>query len=193
MMEGLGWIFLEGGSSVVRGGSWKGWFLALCLLGSFRLAAQEPAPAAPSSGLAARVLEKAKDYLGVPYRRGGNGPTSFDCSGYVRFVFGHFGFDLNRSSHAQATQGIPVAPDALQPGDLLFFRTLGRKSRISHVGIYLGEKLFIHAGSWGGRAGRRVKLGELERGYYAQRFVAARRVLPESEIPSVDASQPSAP
>jgi cell wall-associated NlpC family hydrolase len=122
-------------------------------------------------------LDKAKAYLGTPYHYGGTTPKGFDCSGFVRFVFGAFGFGLERSSYSQAKQGEPIDPKQIQPGDLLFFKTRGNQNRVSHVGIYLGQGQFIHAGSWGGPGQRGVKIGELDSSYYANRLISARRVL----------------
>lgn len=150
--------------------------------------AQDPSAIPPESqgqgqgqdqgqGLVSSLLDKAKAYLGTPYHYGGTTPKGFDCSGFVRFVFGTFGFGLDRTSYSQANQGEPVDLKRIQPGDLLFFRTRGNQKRVSHVGIYLGQGQFIHAGSWGGPGKRGVKIGELDSSYYANRLVSARRVL----------------
>jgi cell wall-associated NlpC family hydrolase len=143
------------------------WLSATCL-------AEEAAPARHEA--VPSLLERAKAYVGVPYRYGGASPSGFDCSGFVRFVFRGIGVALNRSSRSMATQGARVARGEIQPGDLLFFRTLGK--RISHVGIYLGEGLFIHAGSRGGPGQRGVKVARLDIAYYDRRLVQARRVVP---------------
>jgi len=136
------------------------------------------------SGLASSLLAKAKEYLGTPYHYGGTTPSGFDCSGFVRFVFGAFGFGLEHSSHSQAKQGEAVDLKQIQPGDLLFFKTRGKQDRISHVGIYLGQGRFIHAGSQGGPSKRVVRIGELDQSYYAQRLVSARRVLTQPMGPT---------
>jgi cell wall-associated NlpC family hydrolase len=138
---------------------------------------------APGSGPAPRedpvpaLLEKARSLLGIPYRFGGITPKGFDCSGFVRFVFGTCGIDLDRTSRAQSRQGDPVDLDEIQPGDLLFFATRGVRRGVSHVGIYLGDGKFIHASAWTGPGMRCVKLGELTSQYFADRLVAARRIL----------------
>ena len=84
--------------------------LAACLGALLPGRAQEPqaAPAIQSPGLVSSLLDKAKAYLGTPYHYGGTTPKGFDCSGFVRFVFGTFGFGLERSSGSQANQGEPV-------------------------------------------------------------------------------------
>ena len=147
--------------------------VVVCLLGSASSLAQEVAPA--PFEVVPSLLDKAKEYIGVPYRPGGVSPSGFDCSGFVRFVFRAFGVQLNRSSRSQATQGEKVAPGEIQPGDLLFFRIRG--NRIGHVGIYLGGGQFIHAGSRGGPSVRGVKIARLDSSFYARRLVSARRVM----------------
>lgn len=147
--------------------------VVLCLWGSASSVAQEVAQA--PFEVVPSLLDKAKEYIGVPYRRGGVSPSGFDCSGFVRFVFRAFGVQLNRSSGTQATQGDAVAPGEIQPGDLLFFRIRG--NRIGHVGIYLGGGQFIHAGSRGDSGTRGVKIARLDSSFYARRLVSARRVV----------------
>ena len=161
-------------------------FLAL-LLGSMvpvPVTAQEVRQELAAPGLASSLLDRAKAFLGTPYRYGGRSPKGFDCSGFVSFVFETTtGIALPRSSVLQARQGESIDLDEIQPGDLLFFKTRGKRNRISHVGIYLGEGQFIHASSWGGPKRRRVKISELEGRYHLQRLASARRILgPTSAI-----------
>jgi cell wall-associated NlpC family hydrolase len=155
----------------------------LCLGMALPCRAEEPKP---ETGFVDSLLEKAQEYIGTPYRYGGTTPKGFDCSGFVRFVFGSFGINLNRSSVSQAAQGDAIDLGQIQPGDLLFFKTKGQQNRISHVGIYLGGGQFIHAGSWGGPGKRGVKIGQLDSTYYANRLVSARRLmLAPGETPQV--------
>jgi cell wall-associated NlpC family hydrolase len=118
------------------------------------------------------TLDKALDLLGIRYRWGGNKPeTGFDCSGFVRHVFQEgLGLDLPRSARDQSRAGEPVAKDELQPGDLVFFNTMRRA--FSHVGIYLGDNLFVHAPHRGGR----VRVEDMSGRYWTKRFNGARRV-----------------
>lgn len=139
--------------------------------------AQEPQSGASAGGGTSSLLDRAKAFLGTPYRYGGRSPKGFDCSGFVSFVFDSFGVALPRSSVHQARQGESIDLDEIQPGDLLFFKTRGKTNRISHVGIYMGDGRFIHAGSWGSRKSRCVKISELDGDYYIKRLVSARRVL----------------
>ena len=160
------------------------WILGLGALLPLRAQEAKKAPEGPLTTL----LDKAEACLGAPYRYGGSSLRGFDCSGFVRFVFGSVGIDLDRSSAAQAKQGEAVPLNQIQPGDLLFFRnTRGLRKGISHVGIYLGEGQFIHASSWSGPGKHCVKLAELASDYFTNRLVAARRVVTQingvAEVP----------
>ncbi len=114
----------------------------------------------------------AVSLIGVPYRNGGTSPDSgFDCSGFVWYVYRQAaGLALPRSAVEMERVGWPVEPDEMQPGDLVFYNTLGRA--FSHVGIYLGERRFVHAPSSGGK----VEIVAMQNGYWARRFSGARRI-----------------
>ena len=115
----------------------------------------------------ASIVRFARRFLGVPYSYGGTSPTSgFDCSGFTRFVYAHFGIALPHYSGAQFDLGRRVPRAGLRPGDLLFFDDLG------HVGMYIGHGLFIHAP----HTGARVSIMPLA-GWYASRFDGARRLV----------------
>ena len=122
---------------------------------------------------ASDMVITALNFLGVPYRRGGNTPDSgFDCSGFTRQVFEtSLGLVLPRRADEQAkARGlVSVKRDELQPGDLVFFNTLRRT--FSHVGIYVGEGRFIHAPKPGGE----VRVESMNFAYWAKRFTGARR------------------
>jgi cell wall-associated NlpC family hydrolase len=108
------------------------------------------------SALARRdsVVARARAQLGKKYRRGGESPThGFDCSGLVAFVLSGLSLEVPRTAAQQATTGIEVVRDTAQllPGDLL---TFGRGKKVTHIGIYVGNGLFVQASS---RAGRVVE------------------------------------
>jgi cell wall-associated NlpC family hydrolase len=133
-----------------------------------------PAPAARTwTGQAEELILRAVAMLGVDYRYGGTSPDKgFDCSGFVRHVFGDaLGIMLPHNAYGQSRAGKPIAPAELRPGDLVFFNTLRRT--FSHVGIYIGNNRFIHAP----RTGQSIKIAELSQPYWARRFNGARRVL----------------
>ncbi len=117
------------------------------------------------------IVRTARAYLGDRYVRGGSGPGGFDCSGLVAHVYRKHGVKLSRSSRGQFAEGVPVARDDLQPGDVVFFKNTYR-SGISHVGIYVGGNKFIHASHPGGG----VKITSLNNSYYARRYAGARRM-----------------
>ncbi|NMM62537.1 glycoside hydrolase [Clostridium sp. P21] len=89
---------------------------------------------------ASAIVAYASTFQGVPYAWGGNGPSSFDCTGFTCYVFAHFGISLERVADQQQQQGTYVSRDELQPGDLVFFG-----SPAHHVGIYVGDGCMIHA------------------------------------------------
>jgi cell wall-associated NlpC family hydrolase len=107
----------------------------------------------------------------IRYHRGGHEPsTGFDCSGFVRYVFRNsLGLKLPSTSASQFHAGVKVSRADMKTGDLVFFRTRGK--RISHVGIYLGNGHFIHAPT----TGKRVSISSLDNGYWSKHFAGAKR------------------
>ena len=91
-------------------------------------------------------------YLGVPYVWGGATPSGFDCSGLLQYVFMQHGIYLPHYSGYQAQMGIEIPLALIQPGDLVAFR-----SPVSHIGMYIGDDLFVHAP----RTGDVVKISKL--------------------------------
>ena len=90
--------------------------------------------------LGTRVVKYARRFVGVPYTWGGSSPGSgFDCSGFVRYVYQHFGISLPHSSYGDMSRGRRVLRKYLRPGDLVFFDGGG------HVGIYVGRNRVIDA------------------------------------------------
>jgi cell wall-associated NlpC family hydrolase len=141
------------------------------------LAVAAPQPAA-ISGAAADVVRVALDAVGTPYRWGGTADNGFDCSGLVQWAYGQFGVRLPRISRDQANSGSEVPPvlEALEPGDILLFAQRPGAG-VSHVGMYVGERRFIHSGSTGVRLSL-LDYGDVNGAYWLQRWVGARRVLP---------------
>ena len=80
--------------------------------------------------------------MGTRYVYGGTTPNGFDCSGFVQYVYAHFGVGLGRSTYDQINDGVEVSLSQLQPGDLVFFGSYGAPH---HVGIYVGGDCYIHS------------------------------------------------
>ncbi len=109
--------------------------------------AAEPVPApvaapAPAPAPSQVAVDTALAQVGKAYQYGASGPGAFDCSGLTQAAYAAAGIQLPHSSRGQAEIGVPVAPLDLQPGDLVFYYT-----PISHVGIYIGDGLIVHAGT----------------------------------------------
>lgn len=99
---------------------------------------------APSdTSIGRKAVSIALSLLGRPYRWGASGPNSFDCSGFTMYVYAQLGLSLPHSSAAQYFCGRRVSYEDLAPGDLVFFAR--RSGRISHVGIYIGGGMMVHA------------------------------------------------
>ncbi len=119
------------------------------------------------------IVAYAEEFLGTPYVYGGNGPNSFDCSGFVKYIFTHFGYSVNRTASTQLNNGTAVTKDQLQPGDIVFFKNAGDTHAASHVGIYVGGETFIHASS----DTREVEYSSLVTSNNAKKYIAARRIV----------------
>lgn len=116
-----------------------------------------------------QLTQTAKQYIGIPYKYGGTTTSGLDCSGYTQLVFKKLGYSLNRTAASQYTQGSSVSKANLQTGDLVFFNTTGKTA--SHVGIYIGNGQFIHAGVSQG-----VSIASLDSSYWKPKYNGARRV-----------------
>jgi peptidoglycan endopeptidase LytE len=120
--------------------------------------------------LGARIAAYAQNFVGAPYAWGGESPSGFDCSGFVRYVFAHFGISLPHSSYDMFNHGRAVSKGDLEPGMLVFFSTYGAGA--SHVGIYIGGGRFI-----GAQSGQ-VRIDSMDDSHYwASRYIGARDVL----------------
>jgi len=133
-----------------------------------------PASDGSVSDKRAALISFAKQYLGVKYKAGGASPSGFDCSGFTYYVFKNSaGITLNRSSASQYTNCTPIKKSELIPGDLVFFANpRASKSRIGHVGIYIGNGQFIHSTS----PGDVVSITNLSDSYYTKYYKASGRV-----------------
>lgn len=125
-------------------------------------------------GIGYELVDLAMNYLGTRYLWGGTTPNGFDCSGFMVYLLGHFDIRVNRVSRDMAHNGVQVNRSDLQPGDLVFFAATPGGSRITHVGMYIGDGRFIHSSSE--RTGG-VIISYMSSAFNNPRFVTARRVI----------------
>jgi len=138
----------------------------------------EPAAreARSSAGRGDTLAREARAQLGVPYRWGGGDPArGFDCSGLVAWVHSREGIVVPRTAAAQFAAAERVDDRKLRPGDLVFFRLQSRRGDVSHVGIYTGQRKFVHAP----QTGRDVTEASLDDPYYRERYAGAGRFYEE--------------
>ncbi len=127
---------------------------------------QQPSVIRRNAGEQAAVV--AVRQLGVPYRYGGSTTKGFDCSGLVHYAYLQAGKMIPRTTAGQWQSLMPVTAKNLRVGDILFFNIAGK---VSHVGLYLGSRRFVHAPS----TGRDVTIAELDSAYYRKTFVRGGR------------------
>ena len=116
---------------------------------------------------AVKVVDQAMKLKGIPYRFGGTTSNGFDCSGFVQYAFKQAGKTVSRTTLSQFAQSKKVTSP--QPGDLVFFENTYRKG-ISHVGIYIGNNKFIHAG------GKQSQVTSLSDSYWKSKFHSFKRL-----------------
>lgn len=117
------------------------------------------------------LLELAQAQLGKPYIYGSTGTRGFDCSGLMYYLYSNHGVSLHRRASEQLQDGIIVAKEGLQVGDLIFFRETYETYPASHVGIYAGNNQIIHAGSNG------IEYADLDYSYFYKYYLCARRIV----------------
>ncbi len=126
------------------------------------------------SALQAEIVAYARTFLGCAYVYGGNGPKSFDCSGLTKYVYKHFGYNINRTATQQLKNGVTVSKENLQPGDLVFFNSTNNDiNKATHVGIYIGNGQFLHASNK--KVG--VTITSLSDAYRVRTYTTARRII----------------
>lgn len=121
--------------------------------------------------LGQQIANFAQGFLGVPYSWGGAAPGGFDCSGFVYYVYSHYGIFLPRVADEQYDFGKRVSLADIQPGDLVFYSTYTPGP--SHVGIYVGNGQFVHASS----GANEVTVTAMSKAYYQTRFLGAFRIV----------------
>ncbi|QHJ72394.1 hydrolase [Planococcus halotolerans] len=133
-----------------------------------------------------QIAEYALKFKGVPYQWGGTTPSGFDCSGYIRYVYGNFGISLPRTSAEQFGVGTAVSKSNLKKGDLVFFANT-YKPGISHTGIYIGNGNVISAESQG------ISISNINTNpYWAPKYAGAKRLSSVKEaVATVSAPKPA--
>ena len=127
---------------------------------------------ATGTELGKEIAAYALQYVGTPYKWGGSSPeTGFDCSGFVQYVFGQFGYTTSRVANDALSDGVHVDAKDMQPGDLLCFYS--GNNYVGHLGIYIGDDMFVHAAN----SASGVVTTSLSTGYYAIRGYEVRRII----------------
>ncbi len=127
------------------------------------------------NNIISKAINIAKSKLECKYVWGDEGPNTFDCSGFVYYIFKlQLGINIPRVSKEQSKYGTLIDRQNLKAGDLVFFDTQGENDlNVSHVGIYIGNNEFIHAATGNTM---KVTISKLE-GYYSRQYVNARRIV----------------
>jgi cell wall-associated NlpC family hydrolase len=123
------------------------------------------------SDIKLKLAKLISQELGKPYKWGGTGPNSYDCSGLVYSIYGKLGISLPRTASSQAGVGTYKSKEELTYGDLVFFARDGKN--IHHVGIYVGDGMMVHSP----QTGDVVKKTTIISGYYKRCYYTARRVI----------------
>jgi len=126
----------------------------------------------PVLNLGGAVAELAADMVGARYRLGGTDPAlGFDSSGLAFYAYDQAGYPIPRTSEDQFRAAHKIALADATAGDLFFFQD---QAKLSHVGIYLGDGLFVHAPE----TGRQVSVARIDTPYFQQQLIAVGRLLP---------------
>ncbi len=127
-----------------------------------------------NASLREQIVQYAYNFLGIKYVYGGTTTKGFDCSGLTQYIYAHFGYSIQRSSYNQYAYSVKkISKSQLQPGDLVFFSNDSSGNNVGHVGIYIGNGMFIHAP----RTGSVVKIESLDSSYYVKHWIGGGSVL----------------
>ena len=144
-------------------------FLPIFMVLALAACGSNPSPDRPTSSLGERAAAVAVDQVGTRYRYGGDSPRGFDCSGLVHYAYRQAGLNVPRTTGQLWAAAANVDRDDLRTGDLLFFRIDGK---MSHVGMYIGQRRFVHAP----QSGRSVSVASLDAPFYRKALLRAGRI-----------------
>jgi len=171
---------LNKGASVKITGKTNGWYQIRCNGNTGYMSADyvkigEAPSATGGSEIGRQIAEYTLQFEGYRYVYGGASPsTGFDCSGLMYYVYGQFGYSIQRGAGSQyAYSGVHISKSELQPGDLIFFAGNGPANGVTHVGMYIGDNKFIHAST--SKTG--VIIGNLDSTYYRSVYYGAKRIV----------------
>lgn len=119
------------------------------------------------------IIKTALSKRGCPYVWGATGPNQFDCSGLTQYAYKQMGISIPRVAASQAQAGQRVSKSNLKIGDLVFFRTDSGSSRISHVGMYIGEGKMVHSPA----PGYKVQTANIHSRYWSNAYAWACRFI----------------
>lgn len=149
-------------------------FSSLLASGAQAASAQAAESVAVSKGT--QIVNYGKTFLGTPYKFGASTSTTkvFDCSSFMKHIFGKYGVTLPRTSAAQSKVGKAVSKSNLKAGDLVFFSSGSRANgtNVTHVAVYMGNGKILHTY---GKPG--VTISNLNSGTWKKTYLKARRVL----------------
>lgn len=119
-----------------------------------------------------RLISFIEEWYGTRYKYGGNDKNGVDCSAFVQtFIYTMYGLMVPRTSSQQYQGSKRLPKEELREGDLVFFKTRGRRAGVSHVGVFLRNNKFVHASTSSG-----VMINDLDDKYYASHYAGAGRV-----------------
>lgn len=119
-----------------------------------------------------KLLDLIDSWYGTKYKYGGDSRQGVDCSGFTQaFMLSYYDKNIPRNSEEQYQQSKHIKKKKLRQGDLVFFKTKGKKGGITHVGVYLCNNKFVHASTSSG-----VMISDLGEDYYSARYAGAGRM-----------------
>ncbi|MGI6084517.1 MAG: NlpC/P60 family protein [Acetivibrionales bacterium] len=131
---------------------------------------ETPPPSSETERLLDDIIAYAKTLLGVPYKWAGYSTKGIDCSGFTKYVYAKFGYNLPRSSYDYKGFGTKVSRSEIRKGDILLW-DIDKNGTVGHVGIYMGDGMFIHASSSKGKVVTRSL------STYSEKYLGARRII----------------